>query len=78
MVENGKSPEGETRVGSENLEGGQEANQSGGSSAEPELGQNRFTHLESSRAEVGTGSRTDSNPISSGVQEKLSVATQRP
>ena len=38
MVDKGKSPEGEISPGSGNIEGGQGANQSGGSIAEPDLG----------------------------------------
>jgi len=38
MVDNGKSPEGETSPGSENMEGGQGASQSEGSFAKPDLG----------------------------------------
>jgi len=40
MVDNGKSPKGETSHGSGNMKGGQGVNQSGGSIAESDLGQN--------------------------------------
>jgi len=36
IVDKGKAPEGEPSPGTDNLEGGKGANQSGGSSAEPE------------------------------------------
>jgi len=39
MVDNSKSPEGETSPGSRSMKGGQEASQSGVSFAEPDLGQ---------------------------------------
>jgi len=43
MVDNGKSPEGETSPESGNMEGRQGANQLRGSITEPDLGQNRPT-----------------------------------
>jgi len=71
MVDNGKSPEGETSTGSKNMEGGQGANQSGGSIAEPNLGQNRPTQPDPFRTVVRTGTRTDPRPVPSSVQERL-------
>lgn len=71
IVDNGKSPKGEISPEFENMEGGQEARQSGGSFAEPNLGQNRPTQPDPSRIVVGTGSRTDPEPVSSSVQERL-------
>jgi len=78
MVDNGKSSEGETSPGSENMEGGQGANQSGGSIAEPNLGQNRPTQLDPFRAVVGTGTRTDPRLVSSSAQERLENVSAAP
>ena len=78
MVDNGKSPEGETSPGSENMEGGQGANQSGGSIAEPDLGQNRPTQPDPFRTVVGTGTGTDPRAVSSSVQERLENVSAAP
>ena len=71
MVDNGKAPEGETSPESDSVESGQGANQSGGSIAEPDLEQNRPTQPTPSQTDVGTGSRTDLEPISSSIQGRL-------
>jgi len=71
MVDNGKSPEGETSPGSGNMKRGQGKSQSRGSFAETDLGQNRPTKPNLSRTFMGTGSRTDPEPVSSIVQERL-------
>jgi len=51
------------------LEGGQGANQSGGSIAEPE--QNRPTQPNYSQTNMGIGTRTVSEPVSPSAQERL-------
>jgi len=71
MVDNGKSLEGGTTPGSGNMKGGQGTNQSGGSIAEPDLGQNRPTQPDPFRTVVGIGTKTNPRPISSSVQERL-------
>ena len=71
MVDSSKSPEGETSPGSGNMEGGHRATQSGGSFTKPDLGHNRPTLLDLSQTVVGTSSRTDPEPVSSSVLERL-------
>ena len=69
IVDKGKAPEGEPPPGTDNLQGGQGVNQSGGSIAEPE--HNRPTQPDPSRTDVGIGSRTYPEPVSSSIQKRL-------
>ena len=69
IVDKGKAPEGEPSPSTDNLEGGQGANQSGRSIAKPNLEQNRSTQANSSRIDMGTGARTVLEPVSPSTQE---------
>ena len=70
MIDNGKAPEGEPSPEYDNVKGEQVAYQSGGSNAEPNLGQNQSIQLDSSRTDFGTDSRKDLELISPHTQER--------
>jgi len=83
MPEKCKSPKGEPSPGANTLEGGQGLNQLGGSTAEPNLEQNRLnsprTGLETdSSIGLETGSRTGPESISSSIPARVESGSVDP
>jgi len=69
IVDKGKAPKGEPSPRTNNLEGGQGANQSGESITEPE--QNWPTQPHYSPTDIGTGTRVVPEPVLPSTQERL-------
>jgi len=78
IVDKDKTPEGEPSPGADIVEGGQGVNLSRGSVAEPDLEQNQSTQSNPSRTDLRTGSRTDPEPISPIIQERVESVSVDP